>query len=203
MLRWQRQASWGAWLERLFTRRSQIGRPVPWPLFLDRLCHLYVSENEQNCLLGLWFGWYRQHSASKMHMLVVGSPFLCSITFPFPAVKLCRALLPSLWGKPEVGVPMQWSTILGEWDVHLDLSFPHWRNHRLKGDLSVWCCTDLEEGQCRHQGAPPPPLLMPFVLVSVVQGAALASPLCSANFSVMPYPWIVVSCSPCEGDRSW
>ena len=56
-----------------------------------------------------------------------------------------------IWGKIRVGAPTKWPTMLGvgigcpPW-----VFFAHWRNRRLKGDLSMWCCTGLGEGQCNQ-----------------------------------------------------
>lgn len=41
-----------------------------------------------------------------------------------------------------------------------------WRNQRLRGDLSVWCCSVLGEKQCSQRVAASPTLLIQSVLVS-------------------------------------
>ena len=67
-------------------------------------------------------------------------------------------------------------------------SLSHWRNHKLRGDLSACCCASLGKEQCGQHVAAPLTLLMESVLVSVFQGGSLASPPYSRILSV-------VSCS--------
>lgn len=103
--------------------------------------------------------------------------------------------LQSLWGKIRSGAAKK------SWMCTLVFVF-HQRNRTLRGDLSAWCCTGLGERQCHQHVAAPLIFLAQSFLFSVVQGGALAPPPCSRIFSVLSFPWIVISCS-CEGEHSW
>lgn len=79
--------------------------------------------------------------------------------------------------------------------------FSHWRNHCLRGDLSVWCCTILGKGQWNQCIAAPFTLLMQSVLVFIVKlgGAGGFSFIpWSRIYSIVSCPWIVVSCDSFE-----
>lgn len=55
------------------------------------------------------------------------------------------------------------STILGELDISSWASFSHWRNYRLRGDLSMWCHSDLGDGQYSQHIITPLTLLKLYI----------------------------------------
>lgn len=80
------------------------------------------------------------------------------------------------------------------------ISFCHWGNCRLRGDLLGWCCADLDEGQCDQSVAVPLTFLMWSVLVSVVKRGASASPLCSRILSVGVLSMKTIVSFSCDGE---
>ena len=180
---------------------STLGRSsscqVPWPV-LPRL----GSANEQSLWLGSPLGLFRYVLSlprSVCWLLQAPPPF--SVTIRFLVVEPHRFL----WS-PHDAVMQDQSRVSrkaihssGVAGFHPWVLFFHWRNSRLREDFSAWCCTGLGEGQRGECVAASLSLSVKPVLVSVVQGDASASPLCSRIFSVVSFSWLVVTCSSYEG----
>ena len=84
-------------------------------------------------------------------------------------------------------------------DIHLGLSFLHWKNCRPRDSLSAVLCWPGGGFVSRSETAP---LTLPIqiVLVFVVQGSPLPSPW-ALEFSQKHFClWIISNCSFCEGD---
>lgn len=79
--------------------------------------------------------------------------------------------------------------------------FPHWKDHRLRGDLSAWTW----EGQCGQCAFVLLTLLMQSVMASVIMVGgvvwALASPPI-LGFSQRCLSYEVVGCPSCEEGQS-
>lgn len=79
--------------------------------------------------------------------------------------------------------------------------FPPLEEPEVGRNLSTWCCTGLEEGQCSKCAAVSLIFLMQSILASVVEQSASVSSQCSMILSIVFCSWIVVSCSFRE--REW
>ena len=119
----------------------------------------------------------------------------------------CCKLLPafptqsdSLADSPAI--PMGWdqssgSPIMGSAGCSSWVLFSHWRNQRVRGKLSAWCCTGLREGKCgQYVDA------VYFDLCSAGGRFTLPLPLCSRILSVVSCSWRTGSFSSCEEEWS-
>ena len=159
----------GSMVNKTLYLRTQIKYTCTLLSSLVRPCHCLDSTDEQISWLGILLGCCKEELCSprsKSYWLQDPPHFF--LTIQFPVVKHCRfpCNLHEVrleWGSQEVthnargaGCP-PWAP------------FSHWRNHCLRGDLSVWCCTILGKGQSNQCIAAPFTLLMQSVLVSIVK----------------------------------
>ena len=81
----------------------------------------------------------------------------------------------------------------GELDVHLGLSFSHWKNSKFWGILGVGCYAGLGEGQCSQSEATSLRLLMGVLLSFCGSGSCFRLILGSQIFTIVSCLWIVAS----------
>lgn len=122
-----------------------------------------------------------RYKISLPSLLVVSSPSPFSLTVRFPVVEPCRIACNPVVGDQSRVFCLVGHNAGGGWAICPPwVLFSHWRSQRLRGDLSMRCCTGLGKEQCSQHVAASLTLLMQSVLVSVEQGGC---------FSLTPMFW--------------
>lgn len=102
--------------------------------------------------------------STKIHLLVAVSPTLLLDFYLIPG-GLALLILPLFPMRQDRSGPCKkLPRMLGNLDVHIEVSLPHWRT------LLVWLSAGLEEGLCGQSETALLILLMLFFSVFVVQG---------------------------------
>lgn len=103
-------------------------------------------------------------------------------------------------GKTQCGLPKS-APHAGEAGCPPSAFFRHWRNHRPRGDLLVWCPGEGQQSACNCSSYP----FNVVCLVSVVREMLQHLSLILGFSQVVSCQWIVVSFSLCEKkwNREW
>lgn len=162
---------------------------------LARWSHWLGSTNEQNCFLGSSWALLQAGKWFKKIWVLVAmilTPF--SISMWSPVLSPTDFLVIPMMPDPEG--PANDSTMMGEVDVHLGLSFTTTQTISLGvevGGLQGQCCAGLEGGNVLRVKIP---LLNSNAScwISVIRGCASASYACSEIFTNVSSLWRAANC---------
>lgn len=131
-------------LAKLLVWVSESGRPAPcWVPWSECAHDLVLQMRKVTVRITAWalLVWIW---TAKLHVLVVASHcLLLSHSYTLSGWVL-QIPLQSLWCKIRM-------VALAQCWFSPEFFFSHWKNYRLRGDLSTWCCTGLGEGKCSQQ----------------------------------------------------